>query len=72
MSAQYVAVMALEDLAVRASKAIDIDGTSILICRTNSGIFAVENQCTHQQSALEGGIIKGPFLFCPRHAARFD
>ncbi len=35
-------------------------------------MFAVCNRCSHAESELEGGIVKGPYLFCPAHGARFD
>ena len=69
---EAVFVAALSDVPDGGNRAFDVDGESILICRTKSGIFAAANKCSHAESALEGGIMKGSFLFCPLHGARFD
>ncbi|MEE8371282.1 MAG: nitrite reductase (NAD(P)H) small subunit [Sphingomonadales bacterium] len=72
MSRKFVAIAKLTDIPVKSNKAFKVAGQSILICHTEAGVFAVQNRCSHQASPLEGGIIKGPYLFCPGHAARFD
>ena len=65
-------LMKLADLPVGANKAFLIDGRSILLCHSTAGVFALENKCTHQFAPLEGGRIRGHFLFCPKHGQRFD
>lgn len=72
MSRQFIPVAPLADIPVRGNKAFEVAGENILICHTEVGVFAVDNKCSHQASALEGGIIKKCFLYCPEHAARFD
>jgi 3-phenylpropionate/trans-cinnamate dioxygenase ferredoxin component len=62
----------LADLPVGANKAFTVAGQSVLICHSTAGVFAVENKCTHQLAPLEGGRIRGPHLFCPKHGQRFD
>jgi 3-phenylpropionate/trans-cinnamate dioxygenase ferredoxin subunit len=66
------ALCKLSDLAEDSSKAFIVDGVSVLVCRSAAGVFAVENRCTHQLAPLEGGRVRGPHLFCPKHGARFD
>lgn len=66
------AVCKLSDLVEDSNKAFAVHGLSVLVCRTSAGVFAVENQCTHQLASLEGGKMRGPHLFCPKHGARFD
>lgn len=67
-----IAVMALADLPENANKAVAVEGTSVLLCRSDKGLFAVENLCSHQQAPLEGGRVRGVYLFCPKHSVRFD
>jgi 3-phenylpropionate/trans-cinnamate dioxygenase ferredoxin component len=62
----------LADLPQDSNKAFKIGGTSVLLCRTVAGVFALENRCTHQLQPLEGGKMRGPYLFCPKHGQRFD
>lgn len=66
------AVCKLSELAEEGNKAFTVEGRSVLLCRTSAGVFAVENQCTHQLATLEGGKMRGVHLFCPKHGARFD
>jgi 3-phenylpropionate/trans-cinnamate dioxygenase ferredoxin subunit len=52
--------------------AFTVEGRSVLVCRSSAGVFAVENQCSHAMSPLEGGKVRGPHIFCPLHGVRFD
>ncbi|MBI1392374.1 MAG: Rieske 2Fe-2S domain-containing protein [Alphaproteobacteria bacterium] len=53
-------------------KSFQVAGRNILVCRTKEGFFAVDNLCTHQLQELEGGKIRGCYIFCPLHGQRFD
>lgn len=70
--AEFVRVLDEADIPLGTNKAVDAFGRSVLVCRTNEGLFAVANECTHQSSPLEGGRMRGCFLFCPAHGVRFD
>ena len=67
-----VRVTALADLPEIGSRAFDVAGRSVLLCRSSAGLFAVENMCSHAFSRLEEGKVKGPHIFCPLHGIRFD
>ncbi len=62
----------LSELPPDTNRVFKLGGTSVLLCRTEAGVFAVENRCTHQLASLEGGRMRGRHLFCPKHGARFD
>jgi len=66
------AIAALEDVPENGNRAFAVGDWSVLVCRSSAGVFAVENRCSHQMAALEGGKVKGPNLFCPLHGVRFD
>jgi 3-phenylpropionate/trans-cinnamate dioxygenase ferredoxin subunit len=68
----WVRVCAVEDIPDNGSRAFSLDGRDLLLARTVMGVFAVGAICSHQQQPLEGGKIKGCFLFCPLHGVRFD
>ncbi len=72
MDTEFKAVTPLDDIELNSNKAFDIAGRSVLICHASSGVYAVENLCSHQASPLEGGKVKAHFLFCPLHGVRFD
>ncbi len=65
-------VAELDDIPEKSNRAFDVEGRDVLICRSPAGIFAVRNLCSHAGSKLEGGIVKGHYLYCPDHGARFD
>jgi nitrite reductase/ring-hydroxylating ferredoxin subunit/ectoine hydroxylase-related dioxygenase (phytanoyl-CoA dioxygenase family) len=69
---ENVFVAALNDVPDGGNRAFEVGGKSILICRARGGIYAVANRCTHADATLEGGVVKGDYLFCPLHGARFD
>lgn len=51
---------------------VNLGSVSVLVCRTDSGIYAVENQCTHMDAPLYGGTIEGEAIRCPLHGMKFD
>ncbi|RYD66106.1 MAG: ferredoxin [Sphingomonadales bacterium] len=69
---ERVRVAALADVAVGVSVPVEVEGRSLLVCRSASGVYAIENLCSHQLAKLEGGKLKGPHIFCPLHGVRFD
>ncbi|MCK9284702.1 MAG: Rieske 2Fe-2S domain-containing protein [Rhodocyclaceae bacterium] len=63
---------ALDDVPMNGNKAFKINGRSILLCKSDAGVFALENRCSHMFAELEGGRVRGAYLFCPKHSVRFD
>lgn len=72
MTESLIKVATLDELPLNSNKAFKVNGRSILLCRTDAGVFAVENRCSHMLAELEGGRMRGCHLFCPKHSARFD
>ena len=72
MNTESKFVAALSEIPEGGNRAFGLDGKSILVCRARSGVYAVANRCSHADSPLEGGLIKGDHLFCPLHGARFE
>ncbi len=72
MDTGFISITSLDDIELNSNRAFDVAGRSVLVCHTVSGVYAVENLCSHQASTLEGGKVKAHYLFCPLHGARFD
>jgi 3-phenylpropionate/trans-cinnamate dioxygenase ferredoxin subunit len=68
----FESAFADDELADNKSRAVTINGQSILICRAAGDLYALENRCSHQEAELEGGRIRGCFISCPLHGVRFD
>ncbi len=70
--ASFIAAFPESELENNNSRAVELAGNSVLICRAGGELYAVENRCSHQQAELEGGRIRGCFLSCPLHGACFN
>ena len=68
----FVIAAALADVMAAGMKRVEIGGYSILLCRNDDQIFAVENLCSHAEQPLECGRIKYGWISCPSHGSRFD
>ncbi len=51
---------------------VEIGETRLAVCRTNNGIYAIDDLCTHDGGPLDQGELIGEQIECPRHGARFD
>ena len=62
----------LDDIEPGGTLAVAHGGEQVLLVRTDHGVFAVENRCSHAYQELAGGKVKKVFIFCPLHGVRFD
>ncbi len=71
-----------ESAFVRVARAADVPAgrmlevivgtSSILLCHTREGWFAVDNVCTHAYAKLSEGRLRKTRLICPLHGGSFD
>ncbi len=59
------------ELANNSSFAVEVNGKSILVWKSQEKIGAVINLCSHAEEKLECGRIKNGWIACPAHGARF-
>jgi 3-phenylpropionate/trans-cinnamate dioxygenase ferredoxin subunit len=67
----WVRVAALSDLPVGSRAVVDLDDARALVSHLADGVHAIEDRCTHDDGALDGGLVQGDEIVCPRHGARF-
>jgi len=60
------------EIADGATKRVDVNGQSVLLCNVAGEIFAIEDVCTHDGGPLDEGELMGDRIMCPRHGAFFD
>ncbi len=60
------------EIPVGQFKAVQAGGKRLLICHADSGFYAVDDTCTHDDGPLGDGWLEGTEIECPRHGARFD
>ena len=70
--ADFIPLLAEEELAVGQIKAFTIRGWPVIVTRSTGGLRALLNRCSHAATALEGGRVRRHFIICPLHGAQFD
>lgn len=69
----YVKVAALADVPTGGSKLVEVNRVRVALFNLDGDIHAIEDVCTHDGGPLvEGTIVNGCQVQCPRHGARFD
>ena len=62
----------IDDIAENTSAAFEVAGLSVLLCRSNGTLYAVENRCSHQATELTGGRVRRGYVACPLHGVMFN
>jgi nitrite reductase/ring-hydroxylating ferredoxin subunit len=60
------------DLPPGALKAVEIDGTPVLLCSVEEGVFAYRNSCGGGILPLHLGTLARGKIHCPWHGCRYD
>ena len=68
----WVEACLVSDLASRNMKKVTLENQDILIVKTEDGIFAVNDTCTHAEVSLSEGSLTGCRIECWAHGAVFD
>ena len=72
MAETFLVVVKASEIAVGEFKPVEVNGKRLLICHTETGFYAVDDTCTHDDGPLADGWLEGHAIECPRHGARFD
>ena len=51
---------------------IMIENKHILLANIDGDIYAIDNQCSHEDALLYNGALKGDCVECPLHGSRFS
>lgn len=69
----YIKVATVDEIPPGTSKLIEIEELRIALFNLDGEFYAIEDICTHDGGPLvEGDIVDGCLVECPRHGARFD
>jgi 3-phenylpropionate/trans-cinnamate dioxygenase ferredoxin component len=71
MSDEWVDLGAAQEVTDAHSLSVEIDDVALIVARCGSGLYAVEDRCTHDGQSLAGAEIEACEIICPRHGARF-
>lgn len=50
----------------------DVDDHGVVVCRVAGELFALEDNCSHADTPLSEGRLRGTSVTCPMHGACFD
>lgn len=68
----FIEVAKTHEVAPGSTKAVDVEGTKVLLINVQGTFYAIGRTCTHLHGDLGKGTLDGKELRCPRHGARFD
>jgi 3-phenylpropionate/trans-cinnamate dioxygenase ferredoxin subunit len=69
---EFVPVTGLADLPNGERLYVEIDGLPIVVFNIGGQVFAIADQCSHDDGPLGDGELEGYEIQCPRHGASFD
>jgi len=70
-AAAWATALPLADLAVGATRAVEIEGRSLLLTRFADKVTCFTNACAHMGMALDGGDIVEGIITCPYHGFQY-
>ena len=65
-------VAAAGDLDTNQMKLVHVDGQRIVVARTDNGVAAFDDRCTHRGGPLSDGTLICGTVQCPWHGSQFD
>jgi len=72
MTKGFVAVSQVAGLAPGLTRRVVVAGQPILIANVGGSFYAVDDMCTHEDSSLSLGCLKGELVSCTLHGSRFS
>jgi nitrite reductase/ring-hydroxylating ferredoxin subunit len=72
MSETWHSLISESEFPEEGKLATKVNGWYVLVARTDDGLFAVNDRCTHQAAILSSGRIRRGAIMCALHGARFD
>ena len=69
---KYIVVASLTEVLPGNTLKIKTSVGDILLANVEGKIYAVDDMCTHEESSLSLGCLKGELISCTLHGSRFD
>ena len=68
----YVVVGRLDEISPGMTKRVVVNGNPVLLANVDGTVYAVDDLCTHEDSSLSLGCLKGELVSCTLHGSRFS
>lgn len=72
MTDSWHALIPETEFPAEGKLATKVNGWHVLVGKTEDGLHAVNDRCTHQAALLSTGRIRRGAVMCPLHGARFN
>lgn len=70
--AGYIEACALDEIPQLMPKKITLNARRLLLCRDETGVFAVDEICPHKQRSMQFGLVFQGTITCPHHQYVFE
>jgi len=71
-TADFIDLMASSSLPIGTTKKVSVADDDILLVNVEGKLYAVDDMCTHEDSSLSLGCLKGELVSCTLHGSRFN
>ena len=68
----FIDIMSTNNLPIGTTKKINTEIGDILLVNVEGKLYAVDDMCTHEDSSLSLGCLKGELISCTLHGSRFN
>ncbi len=68
----FIDVTSVNNLPIGKTKRFTTKIGDILLANVDGKIYAVDDMCTHEDSSLSLGCLKGELVYCTLHGSRFN
>ena len=72
MSKTFIEAGNTNEIKLGKMKRVEVGDKAILVCNVEGEFYAVDDMCTHEDSSLYLGCMKGDLVQCSLHGARFS
>lgn len=72
MSKAFIEAGNTNEIKLGKMKRVEVGDKAILVCNVDGEFYAVDDMCTHEDSSLYLGCMKGDLVQCSLHGARFN
>jgi len=69
---EFHTVARLEDVPAGTMLQVELDGEKIVLAHVGDRVFALHDECSHEEFPLSSGELVGGQVTCVLHGARFD
>jgi len=72
MTSDYTKAAKLNAINPGSMLKIKLQNHTILLANIDGEIYAIDDQCSHEDASLYNGALKGDCVECPLHSSRFS